>query len=162
MKRVFKLVEKYFFIIILIAVFIAVTIPNSFNWVMEEFMGVNIINVLLGIILFGMGTTLKIDHFVNVFKRPKEILIGVSAQYLLMPIIAFAIASLFHLNEALTVGLVLVGTVPGGTASGNYLLSKRGFGPFSIHYCSIHCNFTYLNSNYHIDSNWKYNSIQSC
>ena len=117
MKRFFKLVEKYFFIIILIAVFIAVTIPNSFNWVMEEFMGVNIINVLLGIILFGMGTTLKIDHFVNVFKRPKEILIGVSAQYLLMPLIAFAIASLFHLNEALTVGLVLVGTVPGGTAS---------------------------------------------
>ncbi|WP_304089072.1 bile acid:sodium symporter family protein, partial [Methanobrevibacter ruminantium] len=68
-------------------------------------------------ILFGMGTTLKIDHFVNVFKRPKEILIGVSAQYLLMPLIAFAIASLFHLNEALAVGLVLVGTVPGGTAS---------------------------------------------
>ena len=117
MKRFFKLVEKYFFIIILIAVFIAVTIPNSFNWVMEEFMGVNIINVLLGVILFGMGTTLKIDHFVNVFKRPKEILIGVSAQYLLMPLLAFAIASLFHLNEALTVGLVLVGTVPGGTAS---------------------------------------------
>ena len=117
MKIFFKLVEKYFFIIILLAVFIAITIPSSFNWVMEEFMGVNIINVLLGIILFGMGTTLKIDHFVNVFKRPKEILIGVSAQYLLMPIIAFAIASLFHLNEALTVGLVLVGTVPGGTAS---------------------------------------------
>lgn len=117
MKIFFKLVEKYFFIIILLAVFIAITIPSSFNWVMEEFMGVNIINVLLGIILFGMGTTLKIDHFVNVFKRPKEILIGVSTQYLLMPLIAFAIASLFHLNEALAVGLVLVGTVPGGTAS---------------------------------------------
>lgn len=107
----------FFFLYVFRIVFIAVIIPNSFNWVMEEFMGVNIINVLLGIILFGMGTTLKIDHFVNVFKRPKEILIGVSAQYLLMPLIAFAIASLFHLNEALTVGLVLVGTVPGGTAS---------------------------------------------
>ena len=117
MKRIFKLVEKYFFIIILIAVIIAVIIPNSFNWVMEEFMGINVINVLLGVILFGMGTTLKIEHFVNVFKRPKEILLGVSAQYLLMPLIAFAIASLFSLNEALTVGLVLVGTVPGGTAS---------------------------------------------
>ena len=52
MKRVFKLVEKYFFIIILIAVFIAIIIPNSFNWVLEEFMGINIINILLGIILF--------------------------------------------------------------------------------------------------------------
>lgn len=117
MKRLFKLIEKYFFIIILIAVAIALVNPNAFNWVLEEFMGINIINVLLGVILFGMGTTLKIDHFVNVFKRPKEILLGVSAQYLIMPLLAFTIASLFSLNEALTVGLVLVGTVPGGTAS---------------------------------------------
>ena len=117
MKRLFKLIEKYFFIIILIAVAIALVNPNAFNWVLEEFMGINIINVLLGVILFGMGTTLKIEHFVNVFKRPKEILLGVSAQYLIMPLLAFTIASLFSLNEALTVGLVLVGTVPGGTAS---------------------------------------------
>ena len=117
MKRLFKLIEKYFFIIILIAVAIALVNQNTFNWVLEEFMGINIINVLLGVILFGMGTTLKIEHFVNVFKRPKEILLGVSAQYLIMPLLAFTIASLFSLNEALTVGLVLVGTVPGGTAS---------------------------------------------
>ena len=117
MKRLFKFIEKYFFIIILIAVAIALVNPNTFNWVLEEFMGINIINVLLGVILFGMGTTLKIEHFVNVFKRPKEILLGVSAQYLIMPLLAFTIASLFSLNEALTVGLVLVGTVPGGTAS---------------------------------------------
>ena len=117
MKRLFKLIEKYFFIIILIAVAISIIIPNSFNWVLDGFMGINVINILLGIILFGMGTTLKIEHFVNVFKEPKEIILGVSAQYLIMPLIAFALASLFSLNEALTVGLVLVGTVPGGTAS---------------------------------------------
>lgn len=117
MKRLFKFIEKYFFIIILIAVAISIIIPNSFNWVLEGFMGINIINILLGIILFGMGTTLKIEHFVKVFRKPKEILLGVSAQYLIMPLIAFTLASLFSLNEALTVGLVLVGTVPGGTAS---------------------------------------------
>ena len=117
MKGIFKLVEKYFFVVILIAVVIALIDPRSFNWVLEEFMGVNIINILLGIILFGMGTTLKIDDFVRVFKRPKEILVGVSAQYLIMPLIAFALASLFSLEAGLTVGLILVGTVPGGTAS---------------------------------------------
>ncbi|ADC47182.1 Na+-dependent transporter SBF family [Methanobrevibacter ruminantium M1] len=117
MKRLFKLVEKYFFIIIIIAVAIAVVFPGSFDWVMGEFMGINIINILLGIILFGMGTTLKIENFVNVFKRPKEILLGVGAQYIIMPLVAIGVASLFGLNEALTVGLVLVGTVPGGTAS---------------------------------------------
>nr|WP_295621778.1 bile acid:sodium symporter [uncultured Methanobrevibacter sp.] len=117
MKRLFKWIEKYFFIIILIAVAISLIIPHSFDWVLEEFMGINIINVLLGIILFGMGTTLKLENFINVFKRPKEIIIGVSAQYLLMPLIALTLASIFSLNEALTVGLVLVGTVPGGTVS---------------------------------------------
>ena len=117
MKRIFKLVEKYFFIIILIAVVIAVINPRTFNWVMDEFMGVNIINILLGVILFGMGTTLKIDDFIRVFGRPKEILVGVSAQYIVMPLIAFALASMFSLEAGLTVGLILVGTVPGGTAS---------------------------------------------
>lgn len=117
MKRIFKLVEKYFFIIILIAVVIALFNPMAFNWVLEEFMGVNIINILLGLILFGMGTTLRIEDFTNVFRRPKEILVGVSAQYIVMPLIAFALASLFSLEAGLTVGLILVGTVPGGTAS---------------------------------------------
>ena len=117
MKRIFKFVEKYFFIIILIAVVIALISPRSFNWVLEEFMGINIINVLLGIILFGMGTTLKIDDFITVFRRPREVLVGVSAQYIIMPLIAFALASLFSLEAGLTVGLILVGTVPGGTAS---------------------------------------------
>ncbi len=117
MKRFFKLVEKYFFIVILIAVVIALIDPRSFNWVLEEFMGINIINILLGIILFGMGTTLKINDFITVFRRPKEILVGVSAQYIVMPLIAFALASMFSLEAGLTVGLILVGTVPGGTAS---------------------------------------------
>ena len=117
MKRLVKLIENYYFILIIIRVVIAFINPNTFNWVLEKFMGINIINVLLGVILFGMGTTLKAEHFVNVFKRPKEILLGVSAQYLIMPLLALTIASLFSLNEALTVGLVLVGTVPGGTAS---------------------------------------------
>ena len=117
MKRFFKLVEKYFFIIILIAVVIAIIEPKSFNWVLEEFMGVNVINILLGIILFGMGTTLKINDFITVFRRPKEILVGVSAQYVIMPLIAFSLASMFSLEAGLTVGLILVGTVPGGTAS---------------------------------------------
>ncbi len=64
-----------------------------------------------------MGTTLKVDDFVNVFKKPKEISVGLLAQYIIMPIIAISLAKIFSLNDALTVGIILVGTVPGGTAS---------------------------------------------
>ena len=117
MKRIFKFVEKYFFIIILLAVAISLVYPKSFEWVLSNYNGINILNLLLSVVLFTMGTTLKTDDFINVFKNPKEIAVGISAQYVIMPIIALALASAFSLDSALTVGLVLVGTVPGGTAS---------------------------------------------
>ena len=117
MKRIFKFIEKYFFIIILLVVGISLLYPNSFAWVLNEYSGINIINLLLSIVLFTMGTTLKVDDFINVFKNPKEIAAGISAQYIIMPLIAFCLASAFSLDTALTVGIILVGTVPGGTAS---------------------------------------------
>lgn len=126
MKGIFKFIEKYFFIIVLLAVAVSLFYPDSFSWVMGEFAGINVLNLLLGIILFTMGTTLKADDFVNVFKSPKEIGVGISAQYIIMPIIALALARLFSLDDALTVGLVLVGTVPGGTASDVITFLSKG------------------------------------
>ena len=117
MKGIFEFVEKYFFIVILLAVGISLVYPNSFKWVLSEYNGINIINLLLSIVLFTMGTTLKLDDFINVFRNPKEIAVGISAQYLIMPLMAFTLASAFSLDAALTAGLILVGTVPGGTAS---------------------------------------------
>ena len=117
MKWIFEFVEKYFFIVILLAVAISLVYPNSFKWVLSEYNGINIINLLLSIVLFTMGTTLKVDDFINVFKNPKEIAVGISAQYIIMPLMAFALSSAFSLDTALTAGLILVGTVPGGTAS---------------------------------------------
>lgn len=117
MKRIFKAIEKYYFIIIIVMVILSLAQPGLFNWVLSEYAGVNVINLLLSLVLFTMGTTLTFDNFVNVFKNPKEIMVGISAQYILMPLITMALASLFSLDAALTVGIILVGTVPGGTAS---------------------------------------------
>ena len=117
MKGIFEFIEKYFFIVILVAVTISLVYPNSFKWVLSEYNGINILNLLLSVVLFTMGNTLKADDFINVFKNPKTIGIGISAQYIVMPLIAFVLASAFSLDTALTVGLILVGTVPGGTAS---------------------------------------------
>ena len=117
MKEIFAFIEKYFFIVILLAAAISFVYPNSFKWVLSEFNGINILNLLLSIVLFTMGTTLKVDDFINVFKNPKAVAVGISAQYIVMPIVAFCLAGAFSLDVALTVGLILVGTVPGGTAS---------------------------------------------
>ena len=63
MKGIFEFIEKYFFIVILVAVVISLVYPNSFKWVLSEYGGINIINLLLSIVLFTMGTTLKVYDF---------------------------------------------------------------------------------------------------
>ena len=126
MKRIFKLIEKYFFIIIILAVIISLIYPNAFKWVLGEYYGINVLNLLLSLVLFTMGTTLKVENFINVFKNPKEIAVGISAQYIIMPLIALGLATLFSLDTALTVGLILVGTVPGGTASDVITFLSKG------------------------------------
>lgn len=126
MIRIFKFVEKYFVVIILLTVVITFAYPNTFTWVLNDISGLSILNTLLGVILFGMGTTLELDNFIEVFRRPKEILVGISAQYVIMPIIALALARIFSLDTALTVGLVLVGCVPGGTASDVITFLSKG------------------------------------
>ena len=110
----------------MLSVAVSLVFPNSFQWVLSNYGGVNILNLLLSMVLFTKGTTLKVEDFTNVFKKPKEISVGVAAQYIAMPLIALALAKIFSLNEALTVGLILVGTVPGGTASDVITFLSKG------------------------------------
>ena len=142
MKRIFEVIEKYFFIIIMLAVAISLVYPNSFKWVLSEYNGINIINLLLSIILFTMGTTLKADDFINVIKNPKAITVGISAQYVIMPLMALALASAFSLDAALTVGLVLVGTVPGGTASDVITFLAKGDVALSVSLTAVSTIFS--------------------
>ena len=76
-----------------------------------------LISVLLGVVMFGMGLATRLDDFKVVFSRPRDIAIGCVAQFTIMPATAWALARLFGLDEALTVGVILVGCCPGGTAS---------------------------------------------
>ena len=77
----------------------------------------NSISVLLGVVMFGMGLATRLEDFKVVFSRPKDIAVGCAAQFTIMPALAWVLARLFGLDEALTVGVILVGCCPGGTAS---------------------------------------------
>jgi len=76
-----------------------------------------IISLLLGLVMFGMGMSTRLEDFKVVFGRPRDMLIGCVAQFTVMPALAWILARLFGLDEALTIGVVLVGCCPGGTAS---------------------------------------------
>jgi len=99
-------------VLVLLSAVAALAFPEVFGRVKPT-----VINPLLGVIMFGMGLTLKADDFRIVFSRPKDVIIGCLAQFTVMPLLAWALAKVFSLDEALTVGVVLVGCCPGGTAS---------------------------------------------
>ena len=82
--------------------------------------------------MFGMGISLRVENFIEVLRRPKSIAIGAALQFLLMPAIAFMVASGLGLDEPLLIGMVLVGSCPGGTASNVICYLARGDVALSI------------------------------
>ena len=72
---------------------------------------------LLGIVMLGMGMTIKPSDFKLVFKEPRSVIIGVILQFTIMPTLAYTIAKIFNLPAELAIGVILVGCCPGGTSS---------------------------------------------
>lgn len=72
---------------------------------------------LLTIVMFCMGLTLRIQDFERVWRKPKPIGLGVLLQFLLMPLLAWALGLALQLPTELAVGLIIVGSCAGGTAS---------------------------------------------
>ena len=110
--KIVDMISKYMGVLVLLSAIVALVFPEVISQVKPT-----VINPLLGVIMFGMGLTLRADDFRIVFSRPKDVIIGCLAQFTVMPLLAWTLARLFALDEALTVGVVLVGCCPGGTAS---------------------------------------------
>jgi len=71
----------------------------------------------LALIMLGLGMSLTIRDFIRVAKIPKDFLIGIISQLVLLPIIALSIALLLNLPAELAVGLMLIACAPGGVTS---------------------------------------------
>jgi len=112
MKTLCHYISKYMGILVLAAAVLALVFPDSLKQIRPT-----VINYLLGVVMFGMGLTLNLQDFKIVFSRPKDVIIGCLAQFTVMPLLAWGLARLFSLDEALALGVVLVGCCPGGTAS---------------------------------------------
>ncbi|GAB3542117.1 bile acid:sodium symporter family protein [Arthrobacter tecti] len=90
---------------------VALLMPTAFTGLAPA------INPLLGVIMFGMGLTLTPPDFALIARRPIPVVIGVVAQFLVMPLLGLLVASVLGLPAALAAGVILVGCCPGGTAS---------------------------------------------
>lgn len=92
---------------------------------------------LLTIIMLCMGLTLSISDFRNVLASKKALLVGVILQFSVMPVVALLIALLFGFDTELTVGMLLVGSVAGGTSSNVMCYLAKGDTALSISMTAI-------------------------
>ena len=87
---------------------------------------------LLTVIMLAMGLTLQPRDFANVVKNFPAVTVGIVLQFTVMPLVALAIATLLGFDPNLTVGLVLVGCVAGGTSSNVMCFLAKGDVALSI------------------------------
>lgn len=131
LENVSQFVGKTFAIWVLLFAVLAFLSPSTFTWIAPH------ITLLLGIIMFGMGLTLSGSDFKEVFRRPKDVAIGVVGQFLIMPLLAFLLAKGLHLAPEIAVGVILVGCCPGGTASNVMTFLSKGDVALSVTITSI-------------------------
>lgn len=109
--RLSQFVGKTFALWVLLFAGMAFVVPETFKVIGPY------VPWLLGIVMLGMGMTLTVTDFSEIIKHPKAVVLGVVAQFVIMPLLAFGLSMLFSLPPAIAVGVILVGSCPGGTAS---------------------------------------------
>ena len=114
-------------LIVLAVAALALFWPQSCLWIQTGW-----INILLMIVMFGMGLTMKAGDFAVLFTRPRDVIIGCLAQFLVMPLLAFGLGKALGLSEELLVGMVLVGSCPGGTSSNVITFLSKGDTALSV------------------------------
>lgn len=111
MRKILDFFVSNIIIFIIILSTVAYFYPEGFVW-MTKYTA-----IFLGTAMFGMGTSINLENLKNIIKKPNEILIGIVAQFVIMPIIAWALTIGLNLPTEIAIGVILVGCCPGGTAS---------------------------------------------
>ena len=109
--KISSFLTKYIGVIIIAFSVLAFFWRDGFAWTTKY------TSVFLGVAMFGMGLTIRMEDFKVVFSRPKEVVIGFVSQYTIMPLIAWTLCMILKLPTELALGVILVGCCPGGTAS---------------------------------------------
>ncbi len=88
--------------------------------------------LMIFVIMLGMGSSLTVDDFRAVARKPRGVLIGFISQFGLMPFLAFTLATILKMPPAFAIALILIGCLPGGTTSNMFAYFSRGSVALSI------------------------------
>lgn len=126
LRRLSVALTRFMGVIIIAFSALALWQPWIFSWVAPH------ISAMLGIIMLGMGMTLHWQDFSHVLRHPRDLGLGLLVQFGCMPLLAFALCHVFALPPEMAMGMILVGTAPGGTASNVLTFIARGDVAFSV------------------------------
>ena len=122
-----KLLTSQTAVFVSLAAALAFIEPSAFKWVKGDTQ-----TIILGLIMLTMGMTLSADDFRILLKRPFDIFLGAMAQYTIMPLLAWLIVKIFDLPLGVGIGLLLVGTCPGGVSSNIMSYLTKGDVAYSV------------------------------
>ncbi len=96
-----------------------------------------LLNVILAIIMFGVSLDLKLDDFKRILRNPKGPIIGLIAQFLLLPAFTFGLTLLIKPAPSIALGMILVSSCPGGNISNFFTNYAKGNTALSVSMTSI-------------------------
>jgi BASS family bile acid:Na+ symporter len=130
-EKISKLLGEYFPLLVILAAAAAYATPPTFKAIVPY------IPQLLGLVMLGMGLTLTKDDFVAVFDSPRDVLVGILLQFIIMPVLGYLLAVAMNMSPDLAAGFILVGCVPSGTASNVMTYLAKGDVALSVTVSSI-------------------------
>ncbi len=86
--------------------------------------------IALALIMLGLGTSLKIDNFLRVFRYPKDFFVGLFCQMIILPIIAFLLIKIINIPTEIALGVMIIAAAPGGVTSN--ILTKFANGDVAL------------------------------
>ncbi|MCA5894369.1 bile acid:sodium symporter family protein [Isoptericola sp. NEAU-Y5] len=131
MRTVAELAGRWFAVLVVLGGVAGLLAPDALAPIATQ------IPLFLGIIMFGMGLTLRGADFALVARRPWAVLVGVVCQFTIMPLLAWGIGHLCGLEGEALIGMILVGAAPGGTASNVIVYLAKGDTALSVTLTSV-------------------------
>ncbi|XP_062206346.1 probable sodium/metabolite cotransporter BASS2, chloroplastic [Phragmites australis] len=111
-EKIVELLTTLFPVWVILGTIIGIYKPSMVTWLETD-----LFTVGLGFLMLSMGLTLTFEDFRRCMRNPWTVGVGFLAQYLIKPMLGFAVAMTLKLSAPLATGLILVSCCPGGQAS---------------------------------------------
>ncbi len=119
-KKICRFIVKNMVWLVVIVGALGAVFPAAFSFFAPQ------VPWLLGLVMFGMGMTINLKDFRHLVQHPWEVGAGALLQFSIMPLASYLLVKVLSLSPELAIGVILVGTCPGGTASNVITYLSKG------------------------------------